>query len=196
MTRSKDIGSHGDEGFTLTELLVASILGFVMLVAIYLVLETGISNYERLEAQARASRAAGRASEVVARYFREAASLNHAGDDSVIMRGDFDDDGLSEYVTFTYDDATGDLHVGRYDDAGDVPNESLLAEGVVNDAEPVFEYYRFDEYGALVPCGSDPVGDRLSADLVVLRFEVDADENDELDPHVATTQVLLRNNAS
>jgi len=190
-----------DEGFSLAELMVALIVGFVLLSIIYYVFEASLGNYDRIEAHTNASRAGATAADITSRYIREASRIDAADVDSIDITGDFDGDGVSEALRFITESSENGYNFSivraatwlGLDDAEKV----VLAERIRNggsSGEPIFSYSYFDEsHNRIVTTDPD---DMLASDMITIRFVVDYDLDDSIDAHVATEEVFLRNDPS
>jgi len=182
-----------DDGFSLSELMVALSLGL-------LVLETGLSNYNRIEVHNQASRDGGRATEITMRYVREVQSIVYAGDSRLDIQADWDDDGFSEAIRFIYTPAAagGTYSIVRASNSDVLDaEEAVQIAGYVRNTsgEPVFSYYEYDSGGALNELTS-PLGDRLASDVIRLQLLLDVDPSDDVGVHSVDVDIYLRNDPS
>jgi len=191
-----------DDGFSLSELMIALVLGLMLLGIVYLVLETGLGNYDRLEVHNQASRDGGRATEITMRYVREVQNIVYAGDARLDIEADWDDDGVSEAIRFIYTASAGGgtYYIVRADtsDGIDAATGVSIASYVRNTvSEPVFTYYEYDNTGALIDLtGESETGDRLSADVIRFQLLLDVDTSDSVGVHSVDVEIYLRNDPS
>jgi prepilin-type N-terminal cleavage/methylation domain-containing protein len=192
---------RAEAGFSLIELMVALAIGFMLLGIVYNIFLTSLGNFDRVEETTRVSRAGGQAMHIMTRYMREAQTIEWAGDNEIIVRADWSDDGTQEEHRY-YVDGAGRLKIVRINLQDGSTTEITLAENVVNDsAQPIFRYFRINDAGDLEECDADDLGGGVMAngdrnrgtDLLQIAVYLDVDESTPPEPYRAATDLYLRN---
>lgn len=186
---------RNEDGFTLVELIVVSVLSLVILAAVTNVFASGMRDYEMVEEQTRAVRDSGKNMLYMAKYLRASEGLmgplefGDPGDYAVCTSGDYDEDGQLEHITYVLDTGTRRLNRTYKDNTG-ATSTQVYAESVQNAyfGRPIFTYY--NSAGANLTNPSQRAARTVS---MRIRLIIDADTTrppNELD---TATTVSLRN---
>jgi prepilin-type N-terminal cleavage/methylation domain-containing protein len=97
-----------ETGFTLVELLVASGILVVAVLAVYLMLEGGYNTYGKVDNQIAAQSEARRNISRMSKYIRECKQITQASAYELTIESDIDDDNVPENVHFYLSDSNGD----------------------------------------------------------------------------------------
>lgn len=129
-----------DDGMSVIELVVASIIGLMVLTVAYLVFETGMKGFRQVENQTIASRTAAQAMLVMERPIREATGFGtgEMSANKLTFHADINDDKQFETVTFAISGTN--LMMSR--SATDTPKPVIndIANGKMG--VPLFTYFR------------------------------------------------------
>jgi len=184
-----------EDGFTLVELIVVSVLSLVVLAAVVNVFASGMDDFQMVDEQTRAVRDSGKNMLYMAKYLRASEGLEgppgevNPADYGVTTRGDYDNDGQAERIRYVLDSDTQQLNMTWIDHTGSSRTQ-VYAESVRNAvlSVPVFTYY--DINGAVL---SNPTQRAAKTRSIQIRLVIDADPSrppNELD---TATTITLRN---
>lgn len=126
-----------DDGMSVIELVVASIIGVMVLTVAYLVFETGMKGFRQVENQTTASRTAAQAMLVMERPIRE-ANIQSMGPNQLTLVADVNDDQQPETVTFWLQGSTNLMMRKNTGTTTTVVND--LANGQMG--VPLFTFFR------------------------------------------------------
>jgi len=184
-----------EDGFTLVELIVVSVLSLVVLAAVVNVFASGMDDFQMVDEQTRAVRDSGKNMLYMAKYLRASEGLQgppgdvNPSDYGVTSRGDYDNDGQAEEVTFVLDTGTQTLSMTWRDHTGSTRTQ-VYAESVRNAALGTSIFTYFDVNGAVL---SNPSQRAARTRSMQIRLIIDADPSrppNELD---TATTITLRN---
>ena len=92
---------HRDDGFSAPELLIASVIGLIVLGLAYLIFETSLRQFNRVDAFTQQSRAAAQVVGRISKPLREASHLDVADDYEIQFDADWNDDGSLEVLDYS-----------------------------------------------------------------------------------------------
>lgn len=180
-----------DEGFSIIELIIAATIGVMVLVAAYMLFETGMKGYRQVEYTTVADRNAAQAMSLVDRPIRELQQMTRAGDYEMQFMADTNDDEGLERVRIYLPAGTTTLLMDKASSSGADTVTTTIADKIRNrtTGEPVFSYFR--------SVGSPPMSNETSrvmfARVVRIAVVTWADSTPTPPPYRVNTEVFLRN---
>jgi len=186
--------ARNEEGFTIMELIVVSVLTLIVLAVVYNIFATGMDNANMIDRNNRASRDVSKNLDLISRYIRSSEGLDgplksgDPGDYALCVRNDFDADGQFEYLTFSLD-ASGSLQMTEEQHTGATVTKTW-GENFQNQnlSRPIFTY--LDSAGNEL---TDTTERAARTRSVRIRLVVDNDLTAPPQAFEAQTLVTLRN---
>ena len=181
----KSMGTlRNEDGLTLIELMIYGILLLVILSGAYMMYDASANIYITANGQAEAQGKGRIAQTSLAKHMRMAESFQEAGDYSVNLRADINDDNLWDKIEYYVVDDT------LYRRINDGTPASIM-KGLRNEEQsrPIFNY--FDLNGTSM--STDTASRITKTHKVEISLVIDSDPNRLPEPYILRTMVTLRN---
>lgn len=178
-----EIDLRSQKGFSLTELLVASVILSMVVIAAMNVYTNGQNAYNYLQGRVDNIQAARLGIDYLSRETRAALQINAATDNSLTFTGDYDGNGTSNNMAYTYNSSNKTL-IRTLDGV-----TKVISNGVINTvSQPVFVYYDQDDIQITNP------SNYIQARMIKIYLYVDANTNDKPSRAILlTTKIEFRN---
>jgi hypothetical protein len=132
-----------DEGMSIIELTAASVIGLLVLSSAYLMYQTGMTSFRKIENDTIEARAAATSMQRMTRAMREMTGLSKAKDYEIEFLSDPNDDGVADRVRFYIPAGTSRLMEDTATPSG-AGTMTIVVSQYVNNAnanKPLFSYY-------------------------------------------------------
>ncbi|HEY3317235.1 MAG TPA: hypothetical protein VGK50_02260 [Coriobacteriia bacterium] len=160
-----------DDGMSIIELVIASVIGLLVLSVAYLIFETAMKGFSQVENQTLSGRTAAQSLQGMERPIREATAITTANSYDIAFLSDVNDDNSLEAVRFWIDAGSKRLMMQRANaDHTASSTPAVVADNIQNRtlAVPLFAYFR--DVGA--PVKSLAAGETTGSVAKIVRLEI------------------------